>query len=212
MIILGLTSSGLLFYFNYQRRKYYEAMAKQVGTVGTPSIGGPYTLITHDATPFASDALKGTQMQLLYFGFIHCPDICPEELDKVGKVMKLLDARNMGDVVLPVFITCDPQRDGPAELKEYLKGTPFFIFIVDFDGRIVGLTGAYEQVKQVAKLFRVYFRPASTSSTGTAADIDYLLDHSIFLYLMDKEGNFVQVFGKDATPNDIVQKILEINK
>jgi protein SCO1/2 len=92
------------------------------GTSGTPSLGGPFALTTHLGTQFDSEKDSAGKYQLVYFGFTHCPDICPEELDKMTKVMRGLEDLKKSEIVTPLFITCDPKRDGPKELDFYLKG------------------------------------------------------------------------------------------
>ena len=112
----------------------------------------------------------------VYFGFSHCPDICPEELDKMAEMLELVEttvpsSSSRNPDLLPVFITCDPARDTPAVLKSYLA---------EFHPRLVGLTGTWEQVKAVCKLYRVYF----STPAGVKPGMDYLVDHSIYFYLM----------------------------
>ena len=110
----------------------------------------------------------------VYFGFTHCPDICPDELDKMAEIIDGVKKETNGEnVFLPVFITCDPVRDTPEVLRSYLQ---------EFHTGIIGLTGTYEQVKNVCKQYRVYF---STPQNVTPGE-DYLVDHSIYFYLMGK--------------------------
>lgn len=90
--------------------------------VGTPSIGGPFQLTDADGQPF-SDANLAGKYYLLYFGFTHCPDICPQELDKIAQVVRIVRDQVPQTPLVPVFITCDPERDTPAAIKSYLKGT-----------------------------------------------------------------------------------------
>lgn len=104
--------------------------------------------------------------QPLQFGFTNCPDICPEELDKMSNVVDKLSAIHGPDSILPVFITCDPARDSVAAIKTYCK---------DFHPKLIGLTGTYQDIKKVCKTYRVYF---STPPDAKATD-DYLVDHSI---------------------------------
>ncbi len=106
----------------------------------------------------------------VYFGFTHCPDICPEELDKMARMIDLVRASS-GAVMRPVFITCDPARDTPAVVKTYLQ---------EFHPAMIGLTGTWEQVKAVCKAYRVYFSTPPNVKPGQ----DYLVDHSIYFYLM----------------------------
>lgn len=88
-----------------------------------------------------------------------------------------------------VFVTCDPARDGPEELKKYL---------VEFHPKFVGLTGTYEAIKAMCKAYRVYFSTPSNVPPGK----DYLVDHSIYFYLMDPEGDFVEALGRQHSPQE----------
>lgn len=106
----------------------------------------------------------------MYFGFTHCPDICPDELDKMARMIDTIKAKR-GDVVRPLFITCDPNRDSPAVIKSYLA---------EFHPDIVGLTGTWDEVKAMCKAYRVYFSTPPHVKPGQ----DYLVDHSIYFYLM----------------------------
>lgn len=125
----------------------------------------------------------------MYFGFSHCPDICPEELDKMASMLDLVraSASSSAPPLLPIFITCDPARDTPAVLGSYLA---------EFHPDFIGLTGTWEQIKQVCKNYRVYF----STPEGVKPGQDYLVDHSIYFYLMDPEGDFVEAIGKQHSP------------
>lgn len=113
----------------------------------------------------------------IYFGFTHCPDICPDELDKMSDMIDRIKAA-CGDVLMPIMISCDPARDTPTVLKQYLK---------EFHPDIIGLTGEYEEVKQTCKVYRVYFSTPPHVKPGQ----DYLVDHSIYFYLMGKYFSYV---------------------
>ncbi|SAM86400.1 probable SCO1-involved in stabilization of Cox1p and Cox2p [Ustilago bromivora] len=189
------TGAGLLYYFRTekhkveQRRKAETASAK----VGRPRIGGPFNLITSTSHPFTHEDLLGS-FSLVYFGFTNCPDICPEELDKMGEVVDRIDKKYGKKVINPVFISCDPARDTVPQLARYIE---------DFHPRMVGLTGTFDAVKQACKAYRVYF------STPPGADPmgDYLVDHSIFFYLMDPEGKFVDAFGRSVNAQETGDKV-----
>jgi hypothetical protein len=90
-------------------------------SIGRPSIGGPFALTTQHNTPFTEHDLLG-KWSLIYFGFTNCPDICPEELDKMGEVVEMLDKETGRPLVLPVFISCDPARDTVEQVKHYVGG------------------------------------------------------------------------------------------
>jgi protein SCO1/2 len=129
----------------------------------------------------------------VYFGFSHCPDICPEELDKMATMIDL-HAANYPSTLRPVFITCDPARDTPAVLKTYLS---------EFHPSLIGLTGTWEQIKSVCKAYRVYF----STPEGVKPGQDYLVDHSIYFYLMDPEGDFVEAIGRQHSPEQAAKII-----
>ena len=177
---------------------------------GRPQVGGPFSLLTHENTPFTEKDLLG-KWSLIYFGFTNCPDICPEELDKMSGAVNTLgelglrvSSRNgspthtaekqYGTSIQPVFISVDPPRDTPARIAAYLS---------EFHPRLVGLTGSYQDTKSVCKAYRVYF---STPPTAKADD-DYLVDHSIFFYFMDPNGQFVDAFGKDTSMEDVIGRV-----
>lgn len=131
----------------------------------------------------------------VYFGFTHCPDICPEELDKMARMFDLVEEKRPG-VLAPVFVTCDPARDGPKELKEYLA---------EFHPKFIGLTGTYDQIKSMCKAYRVYFSTPTEVKPGQ----DYLVDHSIYFYLMDPEGDFVEALGRQHSPDQAAKIIVD---
>ncbi|BFZ56979.1 Cu-binding protein [Savitreella phatthalungensis] len=186
-ILLGL-------YFNSERKRVKVQQAIEANKpAGKPRVGGPFSLVDHDGNRVTQDTFKGKYL-LVYFGFTRCPDICPEELDKMAIILS--EVNKDREVVKPVFITCDPNRDSPEDLKRYLA---------EFDNSILGLTGTYEEVKQVCKAYRVYFSTPREVKEGE----DYLVDHSIFFYLMDPEGEFVDAFGRNFTAEQVAQRMRE---
>ncbi|KAG0166504.1 Cu-binding protein [Apophysomyces sp. BC1034] len=195
-VVLVATGIGLVAYFKNEKERLRQLRLEKdretSRSFGRPKIGGPFTL-TEASTgqPMSSNEFLG-QYYMLYFGFTHCPDICPEELDKMAEVVDTIKAdKELGEgVIVPVFITCDPRRDTPDTVKEYVK---------DFHPDLVGFTGPFDEVRNVARSFRVYM---SVPPNVTEGD-DYLVDHSIFFYLMDPEGKFVDCYGRDTTPEEI---------
>jgi protein SCO1/2 len=131
----------------------------------------------------------------VYFGFTHCPDICPEELDKMARMFDLVEEQRPGWLT-PVFVTCDPARDPPKVLKEYLA---------EFHPSFLGLTGTYDQIKAMCKAYRVYFSTPTEVKPGQ----DYLVDHSIYFYLMDPDGDFVEALGRQHSPDQGAKVILD---
>ncbi|KAF7732864.1 Cu-binding protein, partial [Apophysomyces ossiformis] len=195
-VVLVATGIGLVAYFKNEKERLrqlrLEKDREMSRSFGRPNIGAPFTLTEVNSNkPMSSNTFLG-QYYMVYFGFTHCPDICPEELDKMAEVVDLVKAdKELGEgVLVPVFITCDPRRDSSDIVKEYIK---------DFHPDLVGFTGEFEEIRKVARSFRVYM---SVPPNVTEGD-DYLVDHSIFFYLMDPEGKFVDCYGRDTTPEEI---------
>jgi protein SCO1/2 len=146
------------------------------------SVGGPFQLEDQNGKPFSDRDLKGRPF-LVFFGYTHCPDICPTTLFDLSEVVKALgpDADRTG----VVFITVDPERDTPAALKDYLS---------NFDPHLRGLTGDPAAVNAAIKAYRVYAKKIPLK------DGDYTMDHTAVVYLMDKDGRFVAPFNLKQTP------------
>ncbi|GAA6005498.1 SCO family protein [Rhodotorula paludigena] len=189
-----VTGVGLYFYFESEKQKLQERKRQETAAarVGRPKIGGPFQLTDQNGNTFSDKDLLG-KWSMVYFGFTNCPDICPEELDKMTTVVESISKSHKTDI-LPVFITCDPARDDVKAVKTYVK---------DFHPSLVGLTGPYDDIKKTCKAYRVYF---STPPNAKPTD-DYLVDHSIFFYLMDPRGKFVDAFGRSMGAPDVVSKV-----
>ncbi|KAK6457395.1 putative cytochrome C oxidase assembly protein [Scheffersomyces xylosifermentans] len=192
LLVLG---GGATYWFSKEKERI--RIQKEVDSkrsYGKPLIGGPFSLIDTKGQPFTHKNLINDEKKfsIIYFGFTHCPDVCPDELDKLGDMLDQLKKDNIE--LQPIFITCDPARDSPEIIEQYLE---------DFHPSIIGLTGSYEDVKKACKQYRVYFSTPTDVKPGQ----DYLVDHSIFFYLMDSEGQFVDVIGREATADEGVSKI-----
>lgn len=163
-------------------------------STGRPDLGGDFMLINQDGKLTKNQDFLG-QWMLLYFGFTYCPDICPNELMRMVEVLDLLDKEpRTASKLLPIFVTIDPERDGPAQLKDYLS---------DWHPRLVGLTGSPAQIKDVCSKYRVYY---SKAVMGTNAE-DYLIDHSVMFYLVDPAGQFVEYYGQNTSVEEMHKKI-----
>ncbi|KAI7835985.1 hypothetical protein COHA_010129 [Chlorella ohadii] len=187
------TGAGLLWWYNHEKDQKMEDIGrdgKSSVVVGQAVIGGPFDLIDHTGKRFTDKDLLG-QFALLYFGFTWCPDVCPEELEKIAAATDLTE-KLTGVQVVPVFLSVDPQRDGVEQVRDYVK---------EFHPRMIGLTGSYEQVGAAAKAYRVYF-----SKTQDSED-DYLVDHSIITYLVNPDGKFVTFYGKNFTKEEMARNI-----
>ena len=147
---------------------------------GTALIGGPFQLQTADGKTITDADLKGHPF-LVYFGYTHCPDVCPATLAQISDVLQRLPDKP----IRALFVTVDPERDTPAVMADYVSS---------FDTRIVGLSGTLDEIAKAEKAYRVYARKAPTK------DGDYTMDHSSIVYLMDARGGFVEAFNLDRTP------------
>ncbi|EGG05003.1 uncharacterized protein MELLADRAFT_37143, partial [Melampsora larici-populina 98AG31] len=191
-----LTGLGLLIYFKNEKIKVEERKAEETKqkSIGKVKVGGPFELLNvGNGQRFNQDDLLG-KFSLIYFGFTNCPDICPEELDKMCDVVNRINQDQFKVPIQPIFVSVDPNRDTPEAIIQYLK---------DFHSSMIGLTGSYESIKKMCKVYRVYF---STPPNLKPTD-DYLVDHSIFFYLMAPNGNFVDAFGKIFSKDEVYTKV-----
>ncbi|CAI4058510.1 hypothetical protein N7582_001125 [Saccharomyces uvarum] len=195
-IALFLAVGGAVSYFFNREKRRIETQKEAEANrgYGKPSLGGPFHLEDMNGNEFTEKDLLG-KFSILYFGFSNCPDICPDELDQLGVWLNDLSSKH-GISLQPLFVTCDPARDSPAVLKEYLS---------DFHPSILGLTGTFDEVKNACKKYRVYFSTPPNVKPGQ----DYLVDHSIFFYLMDPEGQFVDALGRNYDEKTGVDKIVQ---
>lgn len=144
-------------------------------------IGGPFTLTADDGHTVTDADFKGHPF-LVFFGYTHCPDVCPTTLYELSQVLKAMGA---AAPVKVLFITVDPARDTPKQMKEYLSS---------FDPHIVGLSGNAGQTKAVERAYRVYAKKIP------GQDGDYTMDHTSMIYLMDRDGHFVSGFNLARKP------------
>ncbi|XP_020777357.2 LOW QUALITY PROTEIN: protein SCO1 homolog, mitochondrial [Boleophthalmus pectinirostris] len=161
-------------------------------SIGRPLLGGPFSLVDHHNKPVRSEDFLG-QWILIYFGFTHCPDICPDELEKMIEVVDEIDGIRSLPNLTPILITIDPDRDTPEAMAAYVK---------EFSPKLVGLTGSVAQVEQVSRSYRVYY-----SQGPKDEDNDYIVDHTIIMYLVGPDGQFVEYYGKTNEEPEISSSI-----
>jgi protein SCO1/2 len=147
------------------------------------AIGGPFELVDQEGHTVTERDLKG-HPTLIFFGFTHCPDICPTTLFEVSEVFRALGEKQN---IAGYFVTVDPERDKPDVMKTYLQS---------FDPRLRALTGTPEAIAAMLKTYRVYAKKVPTEGG------DYTMDHSALVYLMDKEGRFVAPFNLKRKPEE----------
>jgi protein SCO1/2 len=160
------------------------------GAPGPSAIGGPFNLIDQNGKPVTDEDIKG-RPSLVFFGYTHCPDVCPTTLFEMSEVMRALgpDAGRIN----ALFITVDPERDTAAAMKDYLSS---------FDPHLRGATGDQKSIEAVEKGYRVYAKKVPAGTGG-----DYSMDHTALVYLMDKQGRFVAPFKLDRKPDEAAAEL-----
>ena len=157
-------------------------------------IGGPFALVAGNGQRLTDQDLRGKWL-LVYFGYTHCPDICPATLIEISQTLKLLGP--LADEVEPLFITIDPERDTAAEVAA---------FVEEFDTRIIGLSGTSAQIAVVAKEYHVYYAKNAAATAGGEA---YLMEHTAFVYVMGPDGKYVTLFSplQGQTPDNMAARL-----
>jgi protein SCO1/2 len=150
----------------------------------TSAVGGPFNLVDQDAKPITDQDMKG-QPFLVFFGFTHCPDVCPTTLFDVSEAFRALGPDAKG--VRALFITVDPDRDTPSVMKDYLSS---------FDPRITGVTGDDASIAAAEKAYRVYAKKVPLDGG------EYTMDHTAIVYLMSKDGRFIAPFNLKRRPEE----------
>jgi len=166
-----------------------------LGSTGQALIGGPFELVDHTGRAVTEQDFRGKYM-LVYFGFTHCPDICPSTLQVVATAVDALG--DAADEIVPIMVTVDPERD----TRELLAG-----YVTAFHPRLVGLTGSPAQVAQALKAYRIYAQ--KVPDPDDASGDTYTMDHSSFLYLMDRRGRFVTHFTHGTTAETLAKRLAE---
>ncbi|MBI1383346.1 MAG: redoxin domain-containing protein [Rhizobiales bacterium] len=165
-------------------------------SVGTALVGGPFTLTAHDGRQVSERDLVG-RYTLIYFGFTHCPDVCPSGLQTIAAALD--EAGPAGEKVTPWFITVDPERDTAEQLADYVSL---------FHPRLVGLTGTPEQIKATTKAYKVYAARVDDPSSAGA----YTMDHSSIAYLMDKDGRYAAHFSHGTGASEMAARLRTLVK
>jgi cytochrome oxidase Cu insertion factor (SCO1/SenC/PrrC family) len=153
-------------------------------------VGGPFELTDHTGRVRTERDFRG-QLMLVYFGFTYCPDICPTDLQAIGLALDKLG--NDAGSVQPLFITVDPERDTAEHLAQYV---PLF------HPRLIGLTGTAEAIRKAADEYKVYYAKVPLDKAD-----DYTVDHTAFIYLIDRDGNYLGFFPPGTSADRMVEII-----
>ncbi|CDP10938.1 unnamed protein product [Coffea canephora] len=195
--LLLATGAVLVWYYDREKKRHIEGInsasktVKEGPSAGKAAIGGPFNLVDHTGKSVTEKNFFGN-WNLIYFGFTHCPDICPDELQKLAAAVDKIKEKS-GIQVVPVFISVDPERDTVEQVREYVK---------EFHPNLIGLTGNADEIKKAARAYRVYYM--KTEEEGS----DYLVDHSIVIYLMDPKMEFVKFFGKNTDADLLAEGVI----
>lgn len=194
LLVTLLFGGGLLgvwwFVHSEKQQKLQQQRVEQLRQVALGQ--GTFSLMDHTGCRRTKKDFLGNWV-LLYFGFTHCPDICPEELEKLSTVVMTLDRDASLPPVQPLFITVDPERDDEAALARYVK---------DFHPRLIGLTGTVEEVKHAGRDYRVYASAGPKDEDG-----DYIVDHTILIYLVSPDGLFLDYYNRMKSDEQIADSV-----
>lgn len=190
-LLFGGGLMGVWWFVDWEKRqKLHKQRLEQLQKVALGQ--GTFSLLDHQGQRRTKQDFVGNWV-MLYFGFTHCPDICPDELDKLSAVVSALDADSSLPQVQPLFITVDPERDDVAALARYVK---------DFHPRLIALTGSPEEVKHAGRDYRVYASPGPKDDDG-----DYIVDHTILIYLVSPDGLFLDYYNRMKSQEQIIESV-----
>jgi len=185
LLALGAFVAGLVLF----SAVIFIVTGRTPAPVAVSTVGGPFKLVDQNDKPITEQDFKGEPF-LVFFGFTHCPDVCPTTLFEVSEIFRALgpDAKNLR----AMFVTVDPERDTPAVMKDYLAS---------FDPRIIGVTGDVDAIAAAEKSYRVYAKKVPTDGGG------YTMDHTAIVYLMNKDGRFVAPFNMKRRPEEAAAEL-----
>ncbi len=189
LILPGIALVGAVAAFYYPREKPAEEVGRAEAArlmndlmSGKARVGGPFTLTDQYGSARSLADFRG-KLVLLYFGYTFCPDVCPTDLLAIGRLIHALGRE--GETVQPVFVTLDPERDTQAILGNYATA---------FHPRFVALRGSEQETRRIATAYKVYYEKVTPPGSGT-----YVIDHTAFIFLLDREGRYVAFFPPGTT-------------
>lgn len=191
--LTGIVAVLVLLLIALLAGRHYLGMLGEEDT-GSAKIGGPFTLIDSRENTVQEKDFRGKFM-LVYFGYTYCPDVCPTSLTAMAESLDILGKE--AEKITPIFITIDPERDDAEGIGDYVAA---------FHPRLIGLTGSTDQVKTAARAYRVFYAKVQEDETDPE---DYLVDHSAYTYLMDRNGEYLAHFPHGADPLEMARRIKE---
>ncbi|MBC10666.1 MAG: SCO family protein [Rickettsiales bacterium] len=186
MMMILIIVLGLSFWFLdlVQRNKHINKIP----------LGGGFVLTNQNGEIFDSKKIK--KKKLIYFGYTFCPDVCPFDILRISKVFE--NNPSLIEQIQPIFITVDPERDTPENLRSFLE---------NFSSDIIGLTGNNEQIKEVIKKFKIYVKYNKSSEL----DSNYLVDHSSLVFLIDEKDNYLRFYrSNEFTEYKFINTLKEV--
>ncbi|MBR9864756.1 MAG: SCO family protein [Rhodobacteraceae bacterium] len=182
--VIAMIALGLFVWARFAQPTYQNAMADVIGP-------GDYELVTTRGEPFTQDSLKG-RPSAVFFGFTHCPDVCPTSLGDIATWQEELGPDNQ---IRVFFITVDPERDTVESLKDYVEWVP----------DAVGVSGSPEEIAKAVKAFKIYARKVPQ-------DDGYTMDHSSNVLLFDANGRFFEPVGYQEAFDRAIAKIKRMQR
>ena len=186
MMMILIIVLGLSFWFLdlVQRNKHINKIP----------LGGGFVLTNQNGEIFDSKKIK--KKKLIYFGYTFCPDVCPFDILRISKVFE--NNPSLIEQIQPIFITVDPERDTPENLRSFLE---------NFSSDIIGLTGNNEQIKEVIKKSKIYVKYNKSSEL----DSNYLVDHSSLVFLIDEKDNYLRFYrSNEFTEYKFINTLKEV--
>ncbi len=188
IVVIAIAAGIWLLTMTGDSDKFAQCRGGQIAG-GSAQIGGPFELVNAQGQTVTDEDVI-SQPALIYFGYTFCPDVCPLDVARNAAAVGILEER--GQMVTPVFISIDPERDTPEVVGD---------FAANMHERMIGLTGSPEQVKAASNAYKTFY------SAQPAEDDFYLVDHTTMSYLVLPEEGFVEFFRRDTGPEEMADKI-----
>ena len=191
VLLIGITISFVILLISTFLLSEY--IANKNAPKKVTAIINSLNLIDHKGYSFKASSLK-QQPSLIFFGFTHCPEVCPTTLGELSEIIE--DLKNKITPTNIIFVTLDPKRDTQNHLNEYLN---------NFNDDIIGVTGSLEDLKILGDNWGVYYEKVSLKNN------DYTLNHTATVFMIDKDGNYRGTIAWGENQNSTAQKITKLS-